>query len=201
MTNPSRAQSPHAVSDETWAEAVRREAVVHPLAAASRLGKVAVTVAARDLGLSAPRVYGLLRAFRRQPVTASLLPTKPGPMTGTRRLAPAIEPKIDAAIEAVYLRPERPTLKRTVRKVRQDCRAAGLTPPSIRALRARISAHNLREWAAARDGARMAGTGAEGQGRASRRSATGRPGLITIQGSFSRDPSADLSRSEASNGA
>jgi putative transposase len=102
MTNPSNAQSLHAVSDAAWAEAVRREAVIRPLAAASQLGKVAVTVAARDLGLSAPRVYGLLRAFRRQPVTASLLPTKPGPMKGTRWLAPAIEAKI----EAVYLKPE-----------------------------------------------------------------------------------------------
>jgi putative transposase len=157
MANPSNTQSLHAVSDEAWAEAVRREVVIRPLAAAPRLGKAAVTVAARDLGLSAPRVYGLLRMFRRQPLTASLLPTKPGPTKGTRRLAPAIEAKIDAAIEAVYLKPERPTLRRTLREVRQDCRAAGLTPPSIRALRARISARNLRERATARDGAESAG--------------------------------------------
>lgn len=89
MTNPSNAQSPHAASDEAWTEAVRREAVIRPLAAAPRLSKAAVGVAARALGLSAPRVYGLLRVFRRQPVTASLLPTQPGPAKGTLRLAGA----------------------------------------------------------------------------------------------------------------
>jgi hypothetical protein len=157
MTNLSNAQSLHAVSDEAWAEAVRREAVIRPLAAAPRLSKAAIGVAARALGLSAPRVNGLLRAFRRQPVTASLLPTKPGPMKGTRRLAGAIEAKIDTAIEAVYLKPERPTLRRTLREVRQDCRDAGLTPPSIKALRARVSARSLRERAAARDGTETAG--------------------------------------------
>jgi hypothetical protein len=147
MTNPSNAQSPHAASDEAREEAVRREAVIRPLAAAPRLSKAAVGVAARALGLSAPRVYGLLRVFRRQPVTASLLPTQPGPTKGTRRLAGAIEAKIDAAIEAVYLKPERPTLRRTLREVRQDCRDAGLRPPSIKALRARVSVRSLRDRA------------------------------------------------------
>ena len=158
MTNPGNAQSPHAASDEAWAEAVRREVVIRPLAAAPRLSKAAVGVAARALGLSAPRIYGLLRVFRRQLVTASLLPTQPGPTKGTRRLAGAIEAKIDAAIEAVYLKPERPTLRRTLREVRQDCRDAGLRPPSIKTLRARVSARGLRERAAARDGAEAPAT-------------------------------------------
>jgi putative transposase len=90
-------------------------------------------------------------------VTASLLPTQPGPAKGTRRLAGGIEAKIDAAIEAVYLKPERPTLRRTLREVRQDCRDAGLRPPSIKALGARVSVRSLRERAAARDGAEAAG--------------------------------------------
>ena len=132
MTNPRNAQSLHAASDDAWAEAVRREAVIRPLAAAPRLSKAAVGVAARALGLSASHVYGLLRVFRRQPVTASPLPTQTGPTKGTRRLAGAIEAKIDAAIKAVYLKPERPTLRRTLREVRQDCRDAGLRPPSIK---------------------------------------------------------------------
>lgn len=44
-----------------------------------------------------------------------------------------------------------------MREVRQDCRDAGLRPPSIKALRARVSARSLRERAAARDGAEAAG--------------------------------------------
>jgi putative transposase len=82
MTNPSNAQSLHAVSDEAWAEAVRREAVIRPLAAAPRLSKAVIGVTARALGLSAPRVYGLLRAFRQQPVTASLPTRSPAKPAG-----------------------------------------------------------------------------------------------------------------------
>jgi hypothetical protein len=39
MTNSSNSQSLHAVSDEAWAEAVRREAVIRRLAAAPRRAK------------------------------------------------------------------------------------------------------------------------------------------------------------------
>jgi putative transposase len=80
----AEAQSALAAPEAAWAEAVRREAVVRPLAGASRLGNTAVAAAARKLGLSVPRVYGLLRTFRSQPVTALLLPTKPGPGARTR---------------------------------------------------------------------------------------------------------------------
>ena len=78
------AQSALAAPEAAWAEAVRREAVVRPLAGASRLGKTAVAAAARKLGLSVPRVYGLLRTNRAQ--------------CGARRqLSPAIEARIDVA--------------------------------------------------------------------------------------------------------
>jgi putative transposase len=115
-----------------------------------------VATAARKLGLSVPRVYGLLRRFRSQPVTAALLPTKPGPVRGARRLSPAIEARIEAAIDAVYLTRERPTLKRLFREVRQECVMAGLKPPSIKALRARVTARSLRERVMAREGAATA---------------------------------------------
>ena len=87
-----------AVSDAAWAEAVRRAAVIRPLAAAPRLGKAMMAAAARRLGLSTPRVYGLVRVFRNHPVTAALLPTKSGPAKGARQLNPAVEARIEAAI-------------------------------------------------------------------------------------------------------
>ena len=87
-----------AVSDAAWAEAVRRAAVIRPLAAAPRLGKAVIAAAARRLGLSTPRIYGLLRIFRSHPVTAALLPTKSGPAKRARQLNPAVEARIEAAI-------------------------------------------------------------------------------------------------------
>lgn len=145
------------VPDLVWAEAARREAVLRPLSDAARLSRHAVEAAARDLKLSAPRVYSLLRVFRSNPVTASLLPRKPGQAKGAGRLEAMVEQRIEAAIEAVYLTRERPTLRAVMRRLRADCRAAGLTPPSLKALRARVSARTLRERAKAREGAAAAG--------------------------------------------
>src|SRR5271166_162906 len=144
-------------SEAAWAEAVRREGAIRPLASAPRQGKARITAAARDLGLSAPRIYSLIRAFRARPVTASLLPAKPGVPKGRRRLGPTVEERIDAAIGAIYLKPERPTLQRVLNLVRQECRAAGERPPSMKALRARVSGRNLRERVAAREGTTIAG--------------------------------------------
>ncbi len=145
------------VSDAAWAEAVRREAVIRPLAAEPRLGKTTIAGAARQLGLGAAQVYSLVRAFRAHPVTASLAPSRPGPAKGTRRLDPALDGQIEAAINAVYLRAERPTLKELFRQVRQDRYGSGQRPPSLKALRARITARTLRERIAAREGLETAG--------------------------------------------
>ena len=122
-------------------EAVRREAAIRPLASEVRLGKAAIEAAARQLGLRAAQVYWLIRTFRAHPVTASLLPHRPGPDEGKKLLAPAMEAKIEAAIEQVYLRPERTTIKQ-VCSARCDGSAmpAGLTAPSLKAVRARVSA-------------------------------------------------------------
>ncbi len=66
------------VPDPVWAEAARREAVLRPLSDAPRLSRHTVEAAARNLKLRASRVYNLLCAFRANPVTAALLPRRPG---------------------------------------------------------------------------------------------------------------------------
>jgi putative transposase len=96
--------SPHVASEDDWTEAVRREAVIRPLAEAGRRGRVAVEDAARRLGLSIPQIYRLVRDFRSQPVAASMLLCRRGQAKGRRRLDPAIEARIEAALEIVYLR-------------------------------------------------------------------------------------------------
>ena len=149
----SEAETLHSASERDWAEAVRREAVIRPLAEIGRLGSVAVQDASRRLGLSIPHIYRLVRAFRRQPVTASMVPRRRGQAKGGRRLDPAVEARVEAAIQAIYLRPERPTVKRLLGQLRRDCVTAGLKPPSMNAIRARVSARSLRERTKAREGA------------------------------------------------
>lgn len=146
-----------AVSDANWAEAVRRERVLRPLTRADRHTKAEIAAAAIHLDLSPPRIYDLLRRFRADPVTSSLLPHKPGPAKGGRRLDPAIETAIEMAIDAVFLKRERPTLKRVLTEVGLACRLGGFIPPSMKALRARVSTRTLRARVKAREGAASAG--------------------------------------------
>ena len=147
---------PDAVPDEAWAEAVRRAGVIAPLAEEGRCTRAKVREASRTLGLSVQSTYRLLARYRETPVTASLVPATPGPVKGTRRLAPQVEGIIERAIEAVYEQRERPTLARLRRDVRQDCQGAGLKTPSRKALAARVSACSLRELVRAREGGEAA---------------------------------------------
>ena len=112
MPQPQKpTQSLTSPSDAEWAEAVRREAVIRPLFETSHLKSHRVAEASRQLGLSTRRIYGLLSAFRQNPVTTSLLSRKPGPQKGVRQLDAEVDAQIETAIENVYLKREKPTLK------------------------------------------------------------------------------------------
>lgn len=54
----AEAARPNDVPDEVWAEAVRRAAVVAPLAGGGRLTRARVRDTARGLGLSVPSASG-----------------------------------------------------------------------------------------------------------------------------------------------
>jgi hypothetical protein len=79
---------------------------------------------------------------------------------GDRQLDAKVDAQIEAAIDDVYLKREQPTL----RKAARNCRAARLIPPSMKALRARVSARGLRERMKAREGAEAAGDSTSGCG-------------------------------------
>ncbi len=145
------------VPDAAWAEAVCREKVLRPLAGAARHTQAEIATAAATVGVSVARIYDLLRRFRADPVTSSLLARKRGPAKVVRKLDPGIEAGIDRAIDTVFLTRERPTLKRVLMEVSRICRADGMVPPSMKALRARVSTRTLRARVKGRDGAASAG--------------------------------------------
>lgn len=108
-------------------------------------------------GKRAAMVHAGSAAAWNEAVTGSLVPLRRGSPKGSRRLDPAIEARVETAIETVYFRAERPTLKELFRQLRHDCTANCQRPPSIKALRARVAARTLRERIAAREGAGVAG--------------------------------------------
>ena len=155
-TGQGSPSKPLDVSEDDWAEAVRREEAIRTLAAVDTSDKATVRSAAAALGLSPAQIYRLITKFRETPVTASLVVMKPGPQKGARLLPGPIECRIDDAIETIFKTRERPTVAKLQRDLWKDCRAAGLKPPSRKAIQARISARSLRELAKARDGSKAA---------------------------------------------
>jgi len=144
------------INEDRWAEAVRREATVRSLAARANTTRSEINAAAHALGLSTAQVYRLLGAYRANPVTQSLVMSRPGPAKGHRLLSPEVEAIISTAIESLFLQPERPTLAKLGRDIRTICRGAGLKPPSRSAIAARVSARSLKELVRAREGAAAA---------------------------------------------
>jgi putative transposase len=112
--------------------------------------------AADSLGLSAAQVYRLIARFRANPTAGSLVVTRPGPTKGSRLLPVEVERRIEGAIDTIFKTRERPTLEKLRRDIRKDCKAAGLKPPSRKAIQARVSARSLRQIVRAREGAEMA---------------------------------------------
>jgi putative transposase len=153
---PKRPERPLDVAEDDWSEAVRREAAVRPLAAAGIKSRPVLDAAAADLGISTSQLYRLIAHYRQHPVTGSLVITKPGPRKGTRLLPDDIEQRIEDAIDRVFKTRECPSVEKLRREIRADCSAAGLTPPSRKALQARLSARSLRELVKARKGPKAA---------------------------------------------
>ncbi len=142
------------VSEERWAEAVRREPVIRALADNTRNSHASVRGAACDLGLSPSQVYRLVRTFREEPVTKSLVPDLPGPKKGTRLLPAAVEAIVEQTIDSEYKRRERPNQQKLIREIRASCKAAGVKPPSRKAVGARVAARPPKEIMKAREGAK-----------------------------------------------
>jgi putative transposase len=67
-----------AATELDWLLALRRESVIAPLAAQSKVGLRRVNEAALQLGLRRSVIYDLLKRYRRRSQTSSLLPGKRG---------------------------------------------------------------------------------------------------------------------------
>ena len=145
-----------AADDAAWQLAVAREAIIRPLLIKGRLSPADIGPACRQLGLSRSRVYQLLERYRSAPVTSSLLGHSRGPEKGRRRLSDEMEAIIDGAMRDTYRRRERPTVSALHDRVCELCHRRGLTPPSWKAVRARVDQADLRALVRDRDGARAA---------------------------------------------
>jgi putative transposase len=142
--------------EAAWGVALRREAVIRPLAEQPRLSAESIAEAANELGLSRSILYKLLQRYRRRPQTSSLLPWKRGRKPDEPLLSDEREALLNACIDEFYLQPERPSLAALHLEVRRRFAERTLAVPNYRTVRRRAEAVDARTMIRRRDGAKRA---------------------------------------------
>jgi putative transposase len=131
-------------TEAEWAEAARRRDLLTALAARHDRSHAELAAVAAELGLKPRRVWELLRRARISGGDISdFLPARHRPRA--KRLPAAVEAIIAQAIEQHYAKPTRPSLLSLAREVDRRCAAAGLTPPSYKAVQMRVLQRD-RQW-------------------------------------------------------
>lgn len=129
-----------AVSDEVWARAVRRAAVIGPLAESSVVGHEAADIAAAELVVSRRRVYVLLGRWRAgEGVVSDLLPRRSSGGRGRAQLPVEVEEVMREILRSRYLTRQRRTVASVHREIKRVCLGRGLPVPSRGTLARRIS--------------------------------------------------------------
>jgi putative transposase len=145
-----------AAGEADWLLALKRESVIAPLAARSKVGVRRVDEAALQLGLGRSVVYDLLKRYRQRSQTSSLLPGKRGREPKVPVLKQVHEQLLSSCIQDFYLKPERPRLAALVLEVRRRFAEQDLPAPNYRTICKRVETLDLRLATAKREGSKKA---------------------------------------------
>jgi hypothetical protein len=127
--------------DTDWAEATRRRDLLATLANKPSRTTADVAAAAAALGVSPRRVWTLLRRLQMHgDEIAAFLPARRG--ARAKRLGASSEAIIQQAIDQHYAKPARPSLQSLANEIAGRCKAAGLTPPAVKTVKARVRARD-----------------------------------------------------------
>ena len=130
-------------TDAQWEHARCREVIIANLVNTSDLADQ-VTRASARIGVSRRTVFRWLAAYRDAPQTSSLLTRPGGTPSGARRIDVRLERLIAEVIRDVYLTKVRAKKEEVVRQVGLRCSSERLTPPSRKAILARVRALDTR---------------------------------------------------------
>ena len=144
------------ITAEQWEEARRRLKIIQPLASMPLRKRAHVVAAASELGLAAAQLYRLLVRYRADPRLTALVPQPCGGVRGRSRIPSEIEALIEEMIEGVYLTRQRPKIMDLVTEIRRRCHLLGLTPPSRKAITARVRRRPRNEIVGRREGRKAA---------------------------------------------
>jgi len=139
-------------SDADWTEATRRRDLLAALASKPSRTTADVAMAATTLGVTPRRVWTLLRRLQMHGnEIAPFLPARRG--ARAKRLGASSEAIIQQAIDQYYAKPARPSLQSLANEIAGRCKAAGLAPPAVKTVKARVRARDQAWLVRRREGA------------------------------------------------
>jgi putative transposase len=138
--------------DAAWAEARRKADVVSvTLADAPANVRISLAEAARILGVNRSTVGRWRIKFEADRRVTALLPRRRGRPAWTSQIDPKVDEVIDRQLRGYYRRPERPSIRSVIDRIRTSCNELGLAKPSWRAVKRRIRRLDPRtRWRTAR---------------------------------------------------
>jgi len=129
-----------AVSDEVWNLAVRRAAVIGPLAGAGVVGHAAADAAAAELGVSRRQVYLMLRRWRAgEGLVSDLIPGRSSGGRGRGHLPDEVEAVVRELLRTRYLTRQKRSMAAVHRELARICRSRGWRVPSRGTLARRVA--------------------------------------------------------------
>jgi putative transposase len=146
-----------AIDAAAWAEALRRDQALRPLAEAEGpVSRSDADAAANQLGISQRWAFALLRRLRADLRTSALLARDPGRPRGLRLLKPEVEAVVEGQVRDYYATAQKPSKQDLFEAIRRECRRRGLLPPGHETVRRRLRAMDPVAIAAGRHGRKAA---------------------------------------------
>jgi len=146
-----------AIDAASWAEALRRDELLRPLAEAdSPVSRSEASAVAGRLGISQRWAFVLLRRLRADLRTSALLARDEGRPRGLRLLQPEVEAIVEGQVRNYFATAQKPSKQDLFEAIRRECRGHGLQSPGNETVRRRLRAMDPIAIAAGRHGRKMA---------------------------------------------
>ena len=134
------------IGDEDWRIAEQRFAAIKPLLGITFIGRVEVSLRAKEVSVDTATLYRWLQRYNAYGVVSALIPKRRGWKVGGSRISIDVAFTINTVIEDFYLTTQRPTVQKTVTEVLRRCMLRGLEPPHPNTIRARIAKVNEKQF-------------------------------------------------------
>lgn len=142
------------ISEEDWAKAKKRQAVLDKLFEKNPCLSQDITKAAQELGVTKRHIYNLLKEYQQSGFQLRvLLPANHTGGRGKSRLAAETEAIIAQVIQEIYLNEQRFSASWVILEIKKRCQKANIEFPSEYAIRARLNQLPMNEVLKQRYGA------------------------------------------------